>query len=157
MLSDKLLSLKLSMLLVLASASRAIQIQQLEISQLGRLPYQYKFVYTKLHKSRRKGKLPPSPSPSVSFFAYAEDPHMCVENCLDAYLDRTKVGRDGKNQLLLSFIQPHKEVCSSTTSRWLKETLVLPGVTEILDFGGHSTRSASTSKAELSGLSLKRI
>ena len=118
------------MLLVLASASRAIQIQQLEISQLGRLPYQYKFVYTKLHKSRRKGKLPPSPSPSVSFFAYAEDPHMCVENCLDAYLDRTKVGRDGKNQLLLSFIQPHKEVCSSTISRWLKETLVLSGVTK---------------------------
>ena len=55
---------------------------------------------------------------------------MCVENCLDAYLDRTKVGRDGKNQLLLSFIQPHKEVCSSTISRWLKETLVLSGVTK---------------------------
>ena len=82
---------------------------------------------------------------------------MCVENCLDAYLDRTKVGRDGKNQLLFSFIQPHKEVCSSTMSRWLKETLVLPGVTEILDFGGHCTRSASTSKAELSGLSVKEI
>ena len=55
---------------------------------------------------------------------------MCVVKYLDAYLDRTKVWRDGKNQLLLSFIQPHKEVCSSTISRWLKETLVLSGVTK---------------------------
>ena len=90
------------MLLALASASRAIQIQHLDISQMGQLPDQYKFVYTKLHKSWRKSK---SPS-SVSFFAYTEDPHMCVVN---AYLDRTKVQRDWKNQLSLSFIQPHKK------------------------------------------------
>ena len=77
-----------------------------------------------------------------------------MSGCL---LDRTKVWRDGKNQLLLSFIQPHKEVRSSTISRWLKETLVFSGVTEILDFGGHSTRSASASKAELSGLSVKEV
>ena len=57
--------------------------------------------------------------------------------------------------MLLRFIQPHKEACSSTISRWLKETLVLSGVTKILDFGGCSTRSVSTLKAELSGLSVK--
>ena len=77
--------------------------------------------------------------------------------CLDAYLDRTKVRGDGKNKFLLSFIQPHKEVCSSTIFRLLKETLAWSGVTKILDFGGHSTRSASTSKAELSGLSVKEV
>ena len=37
-LFDKLLSLKLSMLLELHAASRAIQIQHLDISQMGRLP-----------------------------------------------------------------------------------------------------------------------
>ena len=37
-LSDKLLSLKLSMLLALASVSTAIQIQHLDISQMGSLP-----------------------------------------------------------------------------------------------------------------------
>ena len=65
-LLDKYLSLKLSMLLALASASRENQIQHLDISQMGRLLDQYKFVYTKLHKSWRKGKSPTS----VSFFAY---------------------------------------------------------------------------------------
>ena len=111
-LSDKLLSLKLSILLALASASRAIQIQYLDISQIGRLPDQYKFVYTKLHKNWKKGKLPHS----VGIFAYTEDPYMCVVKCLDSYLDRTKAWRQGKNQLLLSFIQPHKPEVLSTVS-----------------------------------------
>ena len=119
-----------------------------------RLPDHYKFVYTKLHKGWRKGKPPP---PSVSFFAYTEDPHMCVVKYLDAHVDRAKVWRDGKNQLLLSFIQPHKKVCSSIISCWLKETLVLSGVTKIVDFGGYSTRSASISMADFSGLSVKQV
>ena len=121
---------------------------------MDRLPDQYKFVYTKLHKGWRKGKPPP---PSVSFFAYTEDLHMCVVKCLDADLERAKVWRDGKNQLLLSFIQLHKEVCSSIISCWLKETIVLSGVTKSLDFGGHSTRSVSISMADFSGLSVKEV
>ena len=48
-------------------------------------------------------------------------------------------------------------MCSFNISRWLKETLVLSGFTEILDFISHSTRSASTSKAELSGLSIEEV
>ena len=63
----------------------------------------------------------------------------------------------GIEKWLLSFIQPHKEVCSSTISRWLKDTLVLSGVTKVLDFRGHPTRSASISTAELSGLSVKEV
>ena len=48
-------------------------------------------------------------------------------------------------------------MCCSTISRWLKETLVLSGVSKILDFGGHSARLASTSKVELSGLCVKEF
>ena len=50
-LSDKLLSLKLSMYLTLASSLRAIQVQHLDISQMGRLTDQYKFLYIRLQKS----------------------------------------------------------------------------------------------------------
>jgi len=153
-ISDKCLSLKLTMLIALVSAFRAIQIQHLDISQMGRLSNQYKFAYTKLHKGWRKGKS----SPTVLFSAFLEDPQLCVVNCLDEYLLRSKGWRNGhKNQLLLSHINPHKEVSSSTISRWLRETLDLSGVTNLGEFGGHSTRSASTSKAEISGLSVKDI
>ena len=153
-ISDKHLIYKLTMLLALVSASRAVQLQHLQISHMGRLFDQYKFSYNKLHKGWRKGK----PSPSVNFFAYKEDHQMCVVKCLDEYILRSKEWRtESKKQLLLSHINPHREVSSSTISRWIKETLELSGVTELGSFSGHSTRSASTSKADLSGLAVSDI
>ena len=153
-ISDKHLIYKLTMLLALVSTSRAVQLQHLQISHMGRLFDQYKFSYNKLHKGWRKGK----PSLSVKFFAYKEDHQMCVVKCLDEYLLRSKEWRtENKKQLLLSHINPHREVSSSTISRWIKETSELSGVTELGSFSGHSTRSASTSKAELSGLAVSDI
>ena len=87
-LLEKLLSLKLSMLFALVSASTAVQIQHLDILKMGRLPDQYKFVYTKLHKSWRKGKSPPV---SVSLLILRI--LTSVVKCLDAYLDRTGIER----------------------------------------------------------------
>ena len=83
---------------------------------------------------------------------------MCVVKCRDEYLLRSKEWRtENKKQLLLSHKNPHREVSSSTISRWIKETLELSGVTELGSFSGHSTRSASTSKADLSGLAVSEI
>ena len=153
-LSDENLTYKLTMLIALVSASRAIQIQNLDTSQMGRLPDKFKFTYTKLHKGWKRGKAPPS----IEFNAYTNDPELCVVQCLDEYLQRSKCWRGNeKTQLLLSFINPHVQVSSSTISRWIKKILDLSGVTEMHDFKGHSTTSASTSKAELSGLSVDDI
>jgi len=64
---------------------------------------------------------------------------MRVVKCLDHYLLRSKAWRsEGKTQLLLSFVNPHMAVSSSTISRWQKETLDLAGVTELGDFSGPS-------------------
>ena len=64
---------------------------------------------------------------------------------------------NNQTQLLLSFIEPHKEISSSTIARWIKTTLRLAGVNEIGLFSAHSTRSASTSRAGFSGLSVDDI
>ena len=48
------------------------------------------------------------------------------------------------------------EVHSLTVSRWIKEILKKTGV-DVDVFKGHSTRSASTSKACLSGISMDDI
>ena len=53
-------------------------------------------------------------------------------------------------QLLISHIEPHREVKNCTISRWLKDMLNLSGI-DTTQFKEHSTRSASTSKAKLSG------
>ena len=74
-----------------------------------------------------------------------------------AYLERTESwrGHSSKSQLLLSFISPPNPICSSTIANWIKIMLRLCNVDS--EFTAHSTRSASTSKAEFAGLSEKEI
>ena len=81
---------------------------------------------------------------------------MCVVSTLEVYFSRSKDWRKDQTQLLLSFVKPHVEVVSSTISGWIKKVLHLAGIdTQI--FKAHSTRSASTSKTELHGLSISDI
>ena len=68
--------------MALVSASRAVQIHHLQVSNMARLQNQYKFEYSQLHKSWKRGKT----CPSLQFFAFVEDPEMCVVKCLDEYL-----------------------------------------------------------------------
>ena len=60
----------------------------------------------------------------------------------------------GTNQLLLNFVQPHKPISTTTLSRWCVTVMKESGV-NVNIFGSHSTRSASTSKCKISGLSFK--
>ena len=58
-----------------------------------------------------------------------------------------------ETQLLLTYIQPHKQVVLSTISDWIKNTLKSSGV-NVSFFTAHSTCSVSTSTAGASGLSV---
>ena len=79
-------------------------------------------------------------------------------SALDEYLNRTEEWRrvNNETQLLLSYIQPHKQVVPSTISGWLKNVLKSSG-NNVLLFTAHSTRSATTSKATAFGLSMIEI
>ena len=82
---------------------------------------------------------------------------LCVIATLDEYLKRTKVwtGKD-KIKLILVFVKLHNPVVNSTISVWIKNVLwETSGSTEISK--GHSTRSASTSKAVLGELSVTDV
>jgi len=57
---------------------------------------------------------------------------------------------------LLSHRKPHNPVAVSTVSRWIKEVLSLAGI-DVSYFKGHSTRSASSSKAGIVGASVQEI
>jgi len=81
---------------------------------------------------------------------------LCVFRTLDAYIEETKSVRGEETNLLIATIQPHHKVVTSTVSRWLKEVIRDSGI-EIKHFQGHSTRSASTSKALLNGASVEDI
>ena len=70
---------------------------------------------------------------------------------MDEYLNKTEERRrmNNETQLLLSYIQPHKQVMRSTISDWIKNVLKSSGINVSL-FTAHSTPSATTSKGSAS-------
>ena len=82
---------------------------------------------------------------------------MC--GCSFRLLYREIINLERKNQtsqLLVSFIKPHNAVAKSTVAGWVKQILIMSGInTDILK--SHSTRSASSSHARISSLSLSDI
>ena len=106
-----------------------------------------KFYFHKLHKSWRRDKAPPT----VLYEAYTQDPNPCVVKTLDECIFRSEIQRSGEqcSQLLVSFVNPNKLVISSTISGLLKSVLRNSGI-DIGTFKVHSTRSAFTSKKDLS-------
>ena len=151
LLSDKVLTLKLVLLLALTSASRASEMTNLNLRYFNKTPSLYVFYPCSLTKTWRRGEKPPEP---IKFYSFPWEKKLCVCETLEAYFQkRESWGIKEKSQLLVSHVSPHKPICSSTVSRWLKEGLAMVGIdTQI--FKGHSTRSASTSKAEASGASI---
>ena len=72
------------------------------------------------------------------------------------YLKRTEVIREEKAQLLISFIEPHKVVSTSTVSRWLMNVLSAAGI-DTNTFTAHSTHAASSSEAKTQCVTHKEI
>ena len=86
-----------------------------------------------------------------------KDSELCVVAHLKQYMKMTAPFRSaGANQLLLSFVQPHKPISTTTLSRWCVTVMKHSGVNVNIS-GSYSTRSASTSKCKISGLSFKEI
>ena len=56
----------------------------------------------------------------------------------------------------MNFVKPHNEVVKSTISGWIKEVLKQSEI-NVKHFKAHSTRSASSSKVQMSGLPVEQI
>ena len=111
------------------------------------------FMFGKLHKGWKSGKS----FPVNRCYEYYADRDLCVQMTLDLYLKRTKSWRtDQKKQLLLSYVNPQKELCISTISGWIMKVLNLARIDASV-FKGHSSRSAALSGAELAETSISDI
>ena len=152
----KLLSWKLVMLLALTSAGRSSELGMLNCNYMKQQGSKIFFDLTKHTKTCRPGSKPKS----LSFDSFPEDENLCVVICISDYISRTKSWRDvndetDRSRLLLSYVKPHNPIVSSSIARWLKETIQKAGISRV--FTGHSTRSASTSKAKRAGLSSQDV
>ena len=140
------------MLLALTSTARAHGITFIDTTYLVKHDLKYIFRFGKPTKVCKPGKL----RPPLELSHFSQDKNLCVCHHIDLYIERTKPWRKGTGQLLLSYINPHRPVVTSTVSGWIIKTLSLAGV-DTSTFKGHSTRSASTSKACAQGVPLKEI
>ncbi len=98
---------------------------------------------------------------SVFFAKYVDCEDLCILRCLQCYIGRTSPSRpvlhpDIPSPLLVSYHGPHHPVKSCSISRWIKSVLESAGIDTSI-FKGHSTRSASTSKARSRGVPLEEV
>ena len=152
-LSLKDLTLKLIMLLALTSAARASKIGFLDIRYLIKHSSGYTFHFGKNKKTFKRSK----PRDPIKFVCQKnqsqrkENQSLCVCRCIDLYLEGTKEMRGQNSQLLLGFVKPHGAVSTPTISRWIMIVLNLSGI-NTKTFTGHSTKTASSSKAKEAGV-----
>ena len=152
-LSLKQLSAKLVVLLALANASRASEIHALDMRFMSRKNGQVTFSFHQLTKTSRPGK-----TKSVHYFPLNQGEHLCPVKTLDEYIQRTEVTRKenpSKSQLILSVVKPFNPVTKATIARWVKSLIQEAGVNH--QFGAHSIRSAASTAACMSGMSLQDI
>ncbi len=64
--------------------------------------------------------------------------------------------RGDEKRLFISIIKPHKVVVAATISRWIKTVMRLSGI-DVDMYKSHSTRGASTSKANCSKVPISEI
>ena len=155
-MSLKLLSHKLVMLLSLASAGRASEINKLHLDYMCDKGDHVIFKIPSLTKTSKVGK----PLPELRF-TKLKDSSFCILDCLKTYIEVTaecRKSNDSINRrwLILSFVKPYHPITTSTLARWLKFTIHSAGIDSFL-YKAHSTRAASTSKAFRNGISCSEI
>ena len=110
-LSDKNITLKLSLLLAITSAHRGAELKQLKVSLMNLHEEFVDFSFNVKLKTSKQGKK----DSSSKFHQFNDDQRVCPLVCLRTYLDRSREWRyEGdsliQEQLFLSYIKPHKVV-----------------------------------------------
>ena len=147
--SLKNLTLKVTMLLALITAQRAQTLSKLKISEMRECDGKLIFRIGESLKTRAPG------TAVVELKAYPEDRLLCPVVLIKAYIDATKNFRTD-DELIISFIKPHRVVHVDTFRRWITSVMGFAGIdTEV--YKPHSTRAASTSKAKEKHILLENI
>ncbi|KAK3108808.1 hypothetical protein FSP39_016198 [Pinctada imbricata] len=151
-LSLKDLTLKVTMLIALSTACRSSEVSRLDMNYMVIDDDSIMFSVPTLTKGRRCGE----PPIEIKIGKFRAEPKLDVVTCILEYINRTQDIRGNETVLLISHIKPHKQVRPCTVAKWLQQIMQMAGI-DISTFKAHSTRSASTSKANKQGLSAPQI
>lgn len=155
-LSLKELTLKLVMLMALTQAAR---VQTLHLLVLKNISIGEHSVSVWLGGNIKQCR-PKFNVQFIQFFEYTKDPSLCVCRVLKVYLNRTaplrEVDGEKDDNLLISFIKPHRAVSKDTIARWVKVMLKWSGVNSTIYTAG-SVRAAAASQASAKSVPLCHI
>lgn len=143
-LSLKDLTLKLVTMLALLAGQRHQTLKFLDIFNMSITADCLKFRIVDILKHTRPGHH----IPELVFPAYEVEDCLCPVTYALYYLRVTKLIRMKESRFFISYVKPHKAVCTNTISRWIKFILVRAKI-DMSIFTPYSTRSASSSKAGL--------
>jgi len=147
--TKKLMTLKTVTLLLLSSPQRASEISMMRIDSMKCFDTHIIFELDGMTKTRRNG--PPLQIKICRF----TNKNLCPVEHILKYIKCTESIRGPVGNLFLSLSLPSKPVTATTIARWVKTVLLLAGIPT--QFKPHSIRSAATSKAFKSGISLHEI
>ena len=152
-LSLKSLSLKLVVLLALTRPSRSSDLSNLSLKSMRILPDGVQFNPVCLLKQF----CPSRPLKPFTFPSFSANKLLHPKETVQAYVAKTESFRgEGKDKLLLSYVQPHNPICSSSVARWIVTILKLVGI-DTATFKSHSVRSASATAAASAGITTNQI
>ena len=144
-LSLKQLTIKSVFLVAITSGQRGQAIHLMHLDNLTKCENKLVFNFPGVMKDSKIGK-----HNTQLIINRNPDTEVCPFSAMECYLQQTENLRKS-NEVWISVKKPHKSVTRQSISRYIKEMLVLAGIP---DYGPHSTRMASTSKAHKSvGLS----
>ena len=140
------------MLLLILSGQRVQTMHMLDVKSLTLSYSKAVFALDDITKTTALGR---HPEP-LCYLAYAPDRRLCVITVLKHYLERTLDIREKETKLFLTLTKTHKAATKDTLRRWARDILGESGV-DLKIFKPHSLRSASTSLAAQTKLSLSTI
>lgn len=151
-LSVKLLTWKLTVLLLLCTAQRGQTIWLLPLSGLVECEGGVMFKM----KHQLKHNKPGDPLSVIKVSKFPEDTRLCPIKCLRAYINKTKERRGKIDQLLISTVKPYRPVGRGTISNWVKKMLNEAGI-DTGKYKAHSTRAAATSDVTKKGINVNAL
>lgn len=152
LLNLRLLTWKLTVLLLLCSAQRGQTIWLLPLS--GLVETEEGILFRMRHQL--KHNKPGDPLSVIKFAKYTPDTRLCPVRCIKAYVKRTRERRGKIDQLLISTIKPYRAVDRCTVSNWVKKMLSKAGI-DTGKYKAHSTRSAATSDVTKKGINVNAL
>ena len=148
-LSDKLLSQKLLILLLLLSGQRLSTIFHFTVDRTTLSDISCSFSPVNALKHSRQGK-----KLDVSMFNKYPIDKLCAIQCLVKYLKRRNNRVEREQTLFITYCKLFKAVSQDSMSRCIKDIF---SKLKRFNFSPHSTRAASISKAKVTGIAIDDI